>query len=763
MAKKTKSSGQDEDLFRIASFMLFDALVFHEVLAAGHAGLRPASQANGDSLQAFLRKTWLSIRNDINYKPVFDLALDILDALPSSPESEEILRELIAAAVEAVRSGILRKHDFMGRIYHKLLLSSTGHYYATYYTSLPAAWMLTGLLIRDPNPAWNFGDEKFYDSFRLIDPACGSGTLLSASYTSIRDQYIKATAGTVNLDLLHEILLSHSIHGWDVLDFAAHLSLTNLALHSDTVTSNRSNIYRMPLGASKGNAVQLGSLEYLRKALELKGIALAEPTEQLHFEGRKETDLSRLKYDVVIMNPPFSRSAKPNLNFGYTEKEARSRMQASLSELGRSLDLFKASVAGLTPFFMELGLDMIKPNGRIGLVAPRSILSGVGTSKTRRNYEASTHIRFIVSNYDPGSREERIDGWSWSENTDLGEILLVAQDIKGPIEKKLATTFVNVFRRPRNEAEALILSQAVLKRLRQSSVDLLLENESIVSVLGVPSAAIYSIPQSLLAGNWLKATTFAQPMLNRLALQTLASSKLVNITKILALVNRELATGRDIAPIKQNFIAHPVSSDGRMILGHQSTMNKIAMPSSYITHAKGLRNPASKKMYSDFGATLLLAERPHMSTESLLSFIAPEKVLTTAFWELQLQSDTPEDWVAFWFNSTYGIASYLACSTSSQGDIFKLKKDQLKNLVVPQYNDQFSKRLDEARKAIAEQTFSPYPAEFALAAKGHGPRIALDSMFRELVDLPSITPQEYFALSVDPVICKMAVGTEFDI
>lgn len=135
-----------------------------------------------------------------------------------------MLTVLSTAAVDAVRSGILLKHDFMGRIYHKLLLSTTGHYYATYYTSIPAAWLLSGLLLREPNPAWKLGDLASYDDFHLIDPACGSGTLLSAAYSAIKDGYIKNATGKLDVDLLHEILLSRTIYGYDVLDFAAHLT-----------------------------------------------------------------------------------------------------------------------------------------------------------------------------------------------------------------------------------------------------------------------------------------------------------------------------------------------------------------------------------------------------------------------------------------------------------------------------------------------------------------------------------------------------------
>jgi hypothetical protein len=757
LARKRKSSGRQEDLFRIAAFMLFDALVFHQVLSNGHAAIVPPPRIEPGTMQATLRRQWLDIRDNIDYKPVFDLAIDIIDTLPPSPDTEKILSLLADAAVEAVQSGILLKHDFMGRIYHKLLLSTTGQYYATYYTSIPAAWLLTGLLLRDPNPAWNLGDIAGYDDFRLIDPACGSGTLLSASYAALKDQYIKNAPGALDVDLLHRILLSRTIHGWDVLDFAAHLSLTNLALHSDTLSADGSNIYRMPLGA-QGGTVQLGSLEYLRGTMDLKGIALVEPVEELGFESGRQIELKREKFDVVIMNPPFSRSAKPNLSFGFSEAEARKRMQAALGALARSLGLYKAVVAGLTPFFMVLGLEMLKQHGRIGLVAPRSTLSGVGSRSARLRYEAETEIRYIVSNFDPGSRAERVDGWSWSENTDIGEILLVAQqrDAADPAAPAPRTLFVNILRKPRNEVEALILSQEVLRRARDGDVDLAAGNDTAISVLGRPAAILYSVPQGGLQGNWLAPCTFAAAPLNRLLLELRAAPALVGIERLLAVVNRELAMGRDIAAIKANFSRHPGAADARLVLGHQAAMNSLAMDARHIVHGKG-RDAKSRKMFEDFGATLLLAERPHLKTESLLAMRAPERVLTTAFWELQLQPQVPEEWMLLWFNSTYGFMTYLAVSTSSQGDIFKMKKDQLRTLMVPAFEAGHGAAAAALYEAVSSEPFLPFAPEFGRAAAGGGARIKLDRFFEERLGLPRLTAHTYRALASDPVVSRSSL------
>jgi N-6 DNA methylase len=745
VAKKKSSRGQEHDLIRIACFMLFDAMLFHVALANNRRSVMPLSHREQRDYHGFFREQWIHIRDEINYRPVFSLAIEILDALPAAPETERMLEGLAKAAEDAVRSGILLKHDFVGRIYHKLLLSTTGHYYATYYTSLPAAWLLAGLIFRVPNAAWDFSSLGKISAFRIIDPACGSGTLLSAAYSAIRDQYILQATEELRVKELHSAMLEKVINGWDVLDFAAHLTLTTLALHSNEGFSDHSRIYKVPFGA-QGSRVQLGSLDYLRREQNL------EKARVQRMDGGREADIQREKYDVVLMNPPFSRSAKPNIKFGFGNKEHRKRMSEALSLLGKDLHLRKAAVAGLTPFFMQLSLDMLKRHGRTGMVVPRSTLSGVGSLDIRRKFEKSANVQFVVSNFDPGSRDERIDGWSWSENTDLGEVLIVAENSSEQPERYC--TFVNVFRKPRNEVEALILSQTVARLSRRLRSSILEGEYEELKPLGQLSGVLYRLPQDRLQGNWLKACTFANPLLNRLCLQVLSNPAMKPLHEFVKIVNREPALGRDIAAIKASFQQANMSTGVRLVLGHQSDMAMFDLPASQVKNAKP-RDEKSVAMYRNFASDLLIAERPHLLTEALLAMRVPERVLATAFWEVQAKPGC-EEWLLLWLNSTYGVVSYLANSTSSMADIFKMKKDQLRELPVPGPTRLHDAQLLFAR--VRQRRFMPYSAEFTLASRGEGARYLLDEFFRQALELPVLNEGTYLALSRDPPVSRSAIN-----
>ena len=464
MTKTRAQKTADKDLLRISSFVLFDAAVYHEVLAGSPLRITSLRKAT-DPIQRFLDTEWAKVLA-INYEPVFGLAREVLNAFPSSPDTETILHKIAETAIGVVSSGVLLRHDFMGRVYHKLLLRTTRHYYATYYTSIPAAWLLANLAVKTPHNRWDFTSVERIREFRLIDPACGSGTLLSAAYMAIKDQYVMARPPALDLDEFHRALVEDVIHGWDVLDYASHLTLTTLSLHSNRTRIKDSNILTLPAGVDQ-TGVHLGSLDVLSHGRAIVGRGFTTPAMRKGMEGGRERhvepDKELAKYDLVIMNPPFSRSAKPNRKFGYSRPDIRKIMNKALGDLAKEIGAVGIGQAGLGAHFMLLGLSLAKADGRIGVVIPRSMLSGVSWGKVRADYTANATIEYVVSNYDPGNLQEGIEPWNWSENTDIGEVLIVAERTDIPRAERRDAIYVNLWRKPKNEVEALLVGHQVIR------------------------------------------------------------------------------------------------------------------------------------------------------------------------------------------------------------------------------------------------------------------------------------------------------------
>ena len=169
-----------------------NALLFQELLAANldrgalpvphqHKTISPPGQ---DESPDELQRQWGEIL-EINWWPIFSIARDTLRAVPSQWSYLALLPLKQAARSIATRREI-RQHDIAGRIYHRLLNSRK--FLATNYTTIPAAVMLAGLAFDPKHPRWtgvDWSDPSSIGKIRVIDPACGTGTLLMAALQEI--------------------------------------------------------------------------------------------------------------------------------------------------------------------------------------------------------------------------------------------------------------------------------------------------------------------------------------------------------------------------------------------------------------------------------------------------------------------------------------------------------------------------------------------------------------------------------------------------
>ena len=750
--KSTARTDADRNLLYVAIFILFDAAVFHEVIAGSHpqiASLRQA--ANCSSVQTFLDEQWREIRR-IDYAPVFDIALAVLESFPSSVTSDGILKTICVSALEIVSSGILLRHDFMGRLYHKLLLRTTGHFYATYYTSVPAATLLSTLALRTPNDSWQLGSLEDIEKFRVIDPACGSGTLLSASYTALKDGYVLARPERLELARLHKMLIEQVIYGWDVLGFAGHLTLTTLALHFNEVNIRRSNIYALKDGVDPSGRAYLGSLEFLSPQTSLQGLSFGAEAERVSLDSPNYANIAAADYDLVVMNPPFSRSARPNLKFGYASKEERTIMSRSLSDLAKRNAIVGASQAGLGAFFMVLGLTMSKrEDSRIAIVIPRSMLSGVSWAKVRDKYLAECEIEYVVSNYDPSESGSGVEPWNWSERTAIGEVLIVARKTTKPASERF-TTYIGLWRKPANDVEATLVANQAVRASRELVGTLVDWKYAPLSVQHLPVGALYRVPQQTLERNWLAPCVFAEPELNRISL--MFATELPRMTMLPSIAS---SMGADIKQVKDAFEEQDAPSAARLVVGHQGDMATLLITPEKMKYGRPKKGPKSIELHQRRASALLLADRPHLSTERLIAMSASEPVLATAFWELQLNDACWNSAILLWLNSTYGLLQYLGSAECSMGDHFQMKKGQMETMPVldpRQMEDSALIQADAVLERVALEPFPVFPRQFADAATGVGLRSEIDTFFAEHADMPRIAASTYQQLAQDPVVTK---------
>ena len=735
------SKKQEKDLYQMLLFILFDAILMHETISNITPQIKGLSNASSP-LKDFFINEWEKILQ-IDYEPVFSLAYQVMKNLPTSPEIEQALGTLKQLAIKILSSGILRRHDFLGRLYHKILLKTTGSFYATYYTAIPSAILLSGLLFNTYNKDWKFGDLQDLDDFKVIDPACGSGTLLSASYTALMDLYSRSLKPS-EFGKFHRKVIENCFSGWDVLDYASHLTLTTLAMHNPKTLVNKSNIYTLPNGVEDGT-VYLGSLSYLSNLKKM--VLFGKSWVQQGTDAKRSVKIEEAPdtFNVVIMNPPFTRSANPNVKFGYSSDIVKAKQNKELAKIIKQFNLEGIGQAGLGALFIYLGHKLLKDKGRMGIVIPRAILSGVSWEKIRRLLMNNYEIKYIISNHDAGNKDKGIEPWNWSENTHLGEVMLIVEKNSN---KDKETTYINLWNKPANEMESYLLVAQIIKKSQNLSDYLTDGIYKVLEISGKEVGSFYKIKQEELKNyGWLAACVFANPSLNKLAIHVADWIKKYSKTTLSHLA---ISLGVDIKQIKDNFEVTTTPTKYKIVWGHQGTMNTMQLHPNFVGYGVSKKKP-SESLFASKSADLLIADRPHTSNDCLLCMEAPENVLATAFWEIKLQENKYKPIILLWFNSTYGIVTLLSHSDSSMGEIFKLKKAHLEQLLIPLPDNKLLDNVKNLYNQIKTQLFKPFPEEFMLAANGQGTRKMIDDFFRDNFGLPDLTLY-YPMLAQEPIL-----------
>lgn len=501
-----KDDDSDGQTRRMAMTVITNALIFHESLA--EAGFQVPELPGGSvrpvrSVESFrseygfapddLRIEWERILK-VNYWPIFWTAKEMMRRMPVLT-ANGMLNWLWATARALVAGGVTRSHDLTGILFQKLIADRK--FLATYYTRPEAAALLAALALpadRAPGGA-DWGDGETLAGLQVGDFACGTGTLLSAAYQ--------------RLSLLHELhggdpralhapMMKHGLVGLDVVNIAVHLTAAMLAgSHPDTpfdgeclLTMPYGTRYFKPNGNGNGKrngngkpkeAVRVGSLDLLAESVQpgLLGEAAAvtsggrEPEEVRDLVSR----VGHGKFDLVIMNPPFTRSGgtegeklgSGNAAFAAfgASRELQRRMQDSLVAL-RGASPIATGNAGLAADFLELAIRKARPDGTIALVLPLSAVSGSEWERARVSLAEQCSSITVVTIAGSGTYAA-----SFSADTGMAECLLVAKRGAPPLEKR--ATFVVLGRQVRSAQEAELLA-AEIARIRNSGELAELEN-----------------------------------------------------------------------------------------------------------------------------------------------------------------------------------------------------------------------------------------------------------------------------------------------
>ena len=453
-----------DEAANMAALVIINAMVFQERLSSAEAAYQPINSARRNSVVSAPRllRMWDEIL-DIDYYPIFSMARDIVRQL-SEVESSAVLEECAATAAGLLGMGAVGRHDLAGRIFNRLV--SERKLLAAYYTSIPSSTLLAGLALSPTRwPGVDWRDAEKLAALRVVDPACGTGTLLMAAYRRILQNHreganyregARPAAGPAAYDpaQVHRALVERVIMGADVVQ-AAMRAPTG----SPTVRFERMELHTFRLGMDATGEVKLGSLDWLGASETQATFSAAE--EQVGATSGAGGFVQRPRADLVISNPPYTRRGADggreesisrvfSLPEGDQESKNAIRKRTSALLQGTPGNL----TAGHASSFMVLADRMVNPGGRIAFVLPVTALAGESWPEVRQMLSSRYDLEFVVTSHDEEVR-------SISYDTGIAEALLVARRLREGESPTGRGLFVNLWRAPRQETDALALLSAI--------------------------------------------------------------------------------------------------------------------------------------------------------------------------------------------------------------------------------------------------------------------------------------------------------------
>ena len=401
-----------EELRLASAYLLVNQLLFYHVLSR-RIGF---SEIDSDKLKepSQLNQYFKSVL-DVNYRAIF--SYDVASKIP------EKYIEVIRVIVNVIKGISPEKigGDLLGTIFHDLIPLDVRKYVAAFYTNVLAANLLAWLAIDRYNA-------------KVADFAVGSGGLLVAAYR--RKKHLFELEGKEFGQKTHEEFIEQ-LFGVDVMPFAASVAASHLALQSPQYHTNKVNIAIWDSTELEPN-MKIPSIASLKFVLRGQTNLDMFSEEENFVKGvvrLGEEELEEIiltKYDVVIMNPPFTRQERIPEDY-----------KRLLFDRFREYNECLHGQLGYYGYFILLADKFLDEGGRLAFVLPAAFLRVRSAEGVRKFLSEKYNVEYVVTG------KKRLN---FSESTWRREILFVARKVKEG-EKRKDTVFAAIEKLPQNDEE----------------------------------------------------------------------------------------------------------------------------------------------------------------------------------------------------------------------------------------------------------------------------------------------------------------------
>ena len=265
---------ESNQTWRMAGLILTNAMMFHDLLSSNSDDsdlkIKPLASlraVGGVISQRELEISWGTILN-INYAPIFEVALEILASLGGNTAGKVIQKiDETVSLIQAKR--MTTSADMYGMLFQKVITDRDK--LATYYTRPESAALVASLSVPPP------GDVTYVPSklrqYTIADFACGTGLLLSSTYRQMilnygmsHDKNGKNDDTHPDFADLHTEMMEKHIIGLDVIPIGTHLTVSALAMMFPDKKFKETKVKEMSIGLQNRQTglYRLGSLDLIQ-------------------------------------------------------------------------------------------------------------------------------------------------------------------------------------------------------------------------------------------------------------------------------------------------------------------------------------------------------------------------------------------------------------------------------------------------------------------------------------------------------------------
>jgi len=745
-----EKEGEKNAARKAAAYLLLNQIVFYHVISKeGHVPeidektLRTPSQ--------LFTEYFRTVTDTIDYHAIFDF--DVASIFPK--KSNQFIVDLIRNIKEIAPEEITR--SLLGSIFHTLIPQEVRKPLAAYYTNPVAATLLANLAIN-------------HDSCRVADLACGSGTLLVAAYNRKAEL---SKSGTT--EELHRRFIEKELTGIDVMPFAAHLAVVQLALKNPGYMTDKVRI-----GVWDSTLLKPGSrIEPLHAAMPIGQRRLGDFDEEniTHLRRRQGAVSGRGtgasfvmgKFDVILMNPPFSRKQ-------HITRELRMELQRRFSDYKD----YATAEQNYNLYFVYLADRFVENAGKLAMVLPATMLKQESSRGFRRLMNDKYCVDFIILN------EFRS---AFSEDTSFRDMLVLSsRKTKSDYQRPAIVAMLKVLPSQANCTEIydkLTNFQkgtgeridTPLLRAARISQDKLEKNDDWYQLLPGEAGMDYSAPRR----NMIALNAVVKKVIQGFRYER--NSDFVSTQDTLLSLPREKRVRIDIEiqDIDEKRIAfRNPNEEEQMMISKKATMPAIRTASWQ--RSIEIEQPLDFIIIERFSGDesfwtkkdidrMLVQRREHIDTRKanlvmagygnidlsspgtfFLAFCSKVEIAPTwSFWSLPCAKYDHAVVLALWLNSTFALSDLLRRRTEVRGTNIKWRKKEIEELPVVDALSMSAKDIDNTRSLLDKLGKLKFPCLIEQLETAYEGRVMLDTYFVNLLHM-SITENKIIDLQRD--ICS---------